>query len=250
MCYNQTLKLSFLSVFLSVTKLRRTFRHDFSTRTVARLYATNRHSLFLSLVLSIMIISKSGCDYSRLLRLFIFGVDYSRLFPIIPDYSRLFFFQLTRDYLRFCCGLLNCDYSDYFPTIITIILLPSDYFMYYDYSRLFQLFTIILFSCDYFDYLFCVRLFQLLRLFTIIPDYCNYFRLFITLAIISIILFMYDYSRLFFSCFDFFDFFDFFHYFDFFFEFSEQSKQADSHLHNQNNQNNRKNRNNRGNNRE
>jgi len=114
----------------------------------------------------IWVISKSGCDYSRLLRLFILGSiipDYSRLFPIIPDYSRLFIFQLTGDYLRLFSVLLKCDYYDYLTTIIydysfavRLLRLLRLFTIIYDYYDYLRLFTIILWSCDYFDYLLCV----------------------------------------------------------------------------------------------
>ena len=121
------------------------------------------------------LISKSGCNYSQLLRLFLLGVNYSQLFPIIPNYSQLFPIQSTHEFCRFFSWLLCCDYCDYSPTIISIIFFPNDYFDYCNYSQLFQLFfsaaiiSIIPFATNYFDYSNYFRLFPIISIIPIIP---------------------------------------------------------------------------------
>ena len=103
------------------------------------------------------------------------GVNYSQLFPIIPNYSQLFPIQSTHEFCRFFSWLLCCDYCDYSPTIISIIFFPNDYFDYCNYSQLFQLFfsaaiiSIIPFVTNYFDYSNYSRLFPIISIIPIIP---------------------------------------------------------------------------------
>jgi hypothetical protein len=72
------------------------------------------------------------------------SIDYMRLFTIISDYTRLFYYQNPNDYTQLLHHLPKDDYFTYFTTIISlffsayiiaIIVIMQDY-VHYFYSKL------------------------------------------------------------------------------------------------------------------